>query len=102
MSAVLILFGLWLRFGLLGYRFSSLICFALGALLACCGGLRLLPHPIGSILLAVVNGFVALGVLVVGITEIFILRAALRKHEVIISVALVDMGRFGASSSASV
>lgn len=78
-AAVLILFGLWLRFGLLGYRFSSLICFALGVLLACCGGLRLLPHPVGGILLAVVNGFVALGVLVVGITEIFILRAALRK-----------------------
>ena len=78
LAAVLTVFGLWLRFGLMGYRFSALICFALAGLLACCGVFRLLPHPIGSILLAVVNGCVALGILVVGITEIIILRTAFK------------------------
>ena len=74
-----ILLGLWLRFGLMGYRFSALICFALAGLLTACGICRLLPSPIGGILLAILNGCVALGILVVGITEIFIIRAALHK-----------------------
>lgn len=79
LAAVLVGLGLWLRFGLLGYRFSSLICFALAGLSVACGVCRLLPSPIGGILLAVINICVALGILVVGITEIFIIRAALRK-----------------------
>ena len=38
LAGVCILLGLWLRFGLLGYRFSSLICFALAGLFACWAG----------------------------------------------------------------
>ena len=46
--ALLIGFGVFLRFGVVGYSFSALVCFCLAALLLCYGGLHLLITKFGK------------------------------------------------------
>ena len=77
--ALLIGFGAFLRFGVVGYSFSALVCFCLAALLLCYGGLHLLITKFGSpwrAVRTVLTVLVCIGMTVILITEGIIIHAS--------------------------
>ena len=77
--ALLIGFGVFLRFGVVGYSFSALVCFCLAALLLCYGGLHLLITKFGKpwvIVRTVITVLLCIGMTVILITEGIIIHAS--------------------------
>lgn len=83
-AALLCALGLFLRFGLVGYSFSALVCFFLAGLLVCAWALNRLVKKFGPKLRWLRTSFyccLAVGFAVVAVTEGFILHASLGDPE---------------------
>ena len=83
-EALLFLLGLWLKFVMLPFAFLGLVCLFLCGLVGCYGLLHLLIKRCGKparIARGVLNVCVCLGILVVAITEYFVIRASLGQPE---------------------
>ena len=79
LCALLAALALFLRFALVGYSFSALVCFFLLAVVLCLKGLHLLYRhrkPLGRALLIVFTVLLTLGFLVVAVTESLVIRAS--------------------------
>jgi len=77
--ALLVSFGLFLRFGVVGYSFSALVCFCLAALLLCYGALHLLIGRFGkpwTVVRLILTVIVCIGLTVVLVTEGIIIHAS--------------------------
>ncbi len=80
-TAIVLLLGaaVFLRFGVVGYSFSALVCFCLAALVLCYGGLHLLVVKLGKpwiIVRTVLTVLVCIGLTVVLVTEGIIIHAS--------------------------
>ena len=77
--ALLLLLAVFLRFGVVGYSFSALVCFCLAVLLLCYGGLHLLIGKFGKpwvVVRTVLTVLVCIGLAVVLVTEAIIIHAS--------------------------
>lgn len=76
--------GLYLRFGVAGYSFLSLVCFCLLAVLLCYWGILLLGRrhkTVGKWLLLGFTALLTVGFLVVAVTEVLVIRASFGTRE---------------------
>lgn len=76
---LLLVLAAFLRFGVVGYSFSALVCLCLAILLLCYGGLHLLVLKFGRparIVRTVLTVLVCIGLAVVLVTECFIVKAS--------------------------